>query len=187
MLSKLKLSGCLRGSGSQMKRMLPGRTRKHVAAELRLLRKIRSLTQAELAAYISIVKTQVSNVESGSETITLHTVDKFPTALLGPLPQRGAWTLEQRVGIRIRNARRARGLTQAELAAKAGTTVRYVQRVERAEVPTTLDQLEPLALVLKFNASQLLDGIVMRRSIGKPLPRYWMRRMLETWSDSAGD
>lgn len=58
----------------------------------------------------------------------------------------------------LRRLRRARGLSQEELAARAGLNRNYVGMIEREENAATVDVLERLAEVLGVRAPDLLDG-----------------------------
>ena len=58
----------------------------------------------------------------------------------------------------LRRLRRARGLSQEELAGRAGLNRNYVGMIEREENAATVDVLERLAEVLGVAAPELLDG-----------------------------
>ncbi|MCL2641532.1 MAG: helix-turn-helix transcriptional regulator [Phycisphaerales bacterium] len=57
----------------------------------------------------------------------------------------------------LRRSRRARGLTQEELADRAGVYRNYIGMLERAENAATVDMLEKLADVLEIDPMELLD------------------------------
>lgn len=57
----------------------------------------------------------------------------------------------------LRRLRRARGLSQEELACRAGLNRNYVGMIEREENAATVDVLERLAGVLGVRAPELLD------------------------------
>ncbi len=61
-----------------------------------------------------------------------------------------------RLALRLRTLRRARGLTQEQLAAKAGLSREYLARLETARQDPTLTTLEKLAKALKVTAGDLL-------------------------------
>lgn len=64
-------------------------------------------------------------------------------------------------GVLARNLmrlRRARGLSQEELAGRAGLNRNYVGMIEREENAATVDVLERLAEALGVRAPDLLDG-----------------------------
>ena len=58
--------------------------------------------------------------------------------------------LRERFGTRVRNFRRAKGLTQEELAEKSGLHPTYIGIIERAEQSPTLDTVEKLAKALEI-------------------------------------
>jgi len=58
----------------------------------------------------------------------------------------------------LRRLRADRGLSQEELAHRAGLNRNYVGMLEREENAATIDTLERLAAVLDVPASELLDA-----------------------------
>jgi transcriptional regulator with XRE-family HTH domain len=58
----------------------------------------------------------------------------------------------------LRRLRAERGLSQEELAHRAGLNRNYVGMLEREENAATIDTLERLAAVLDVPASELLDA-----------------------------
>ena len=57
----------------------------------------------------------------------------------------------------LKNAREKAGLTQAEVAEKAGIHFNYYARVERGEVTPRVDIVENIARALKINLKLPLD------------------------------
>lgn len=57
----------------------------------------------------------------------------------------------------LRRLRRARGLSQEQLAGRAGLNRNYVGMIEREENAATVDVLERLAGVLGVRAPELID------------------------------
>jgi transcriptional regulator with XRE-family HTH domain len=62
----------------------------------------------------------------------------------------------ERVAMQLKRLREARGMTQAELAAKAGLSREYVLRLENASQDPTLSTIEKLAKALKVKPAELL-------------------------------
>ncbi len=60
-------------------------------------------------------------------------------------------------GKRVKQERRKQGLSQEELAAKAGVHRTYIGMVERAEKNITLLNIEKISKALKISASKLLE------------------------------
>ena len=65
--------------------------------------------------------------------------------------------LRARVARNLRRLRAERGLTQEEVAQRAGLNRNYVGMIEREENAPTVDILERLAEVLQVDAIALLD------------------------------
>jgi transcriptional regulator with XRE-family HTH domain len=63
----------------------------------------------------------------------------------------------ERVAQRLQTLRKQRGLSQAELAAKAGISRGYLARLETARQDPTLTTLERLAHALHVKVIRLLD------------------------------
>lgn len=74
----------------------------------------------------------------------------------------GEW--EKIVGANVRRLRQERGLTQEQLAFEAGTAMRYIGMVERAETSATVGMLGKLAKALEVKPSSLLDRCEARGS-----------------------
>jgi len=72
-------------------------------------------------------------------------------------------------GERIRNLRLARGLTQEELAEKAGLHPTYIGIIERGEQSATLDTVEKLAKALEVEVEDLFPKKPFRGEKGKLL------------------
>lgn len=71
-------------------------------------------------------------------------------------PARPKITARGRFAVNLRNARLAKGLSQEELAAKAGLHRNYVGSVERNEKNISLDAIERLARALGIDVIDLL-------------------------------
>lgn len=74
-------------------------------------------------------------------------------------PSRNEKQLRQNLAQNARTAREAAGLTLEEAAHRAGIHWRHWQKVEAAEVNTTLKTLARLAEVLDVSAAELLEGL----------------------------
>jgi len=64
---------------------------------------------------------------------------------------------EQRLGQRVQDLRKQRGLTQAALAAKAGISREYLARLEIGRHEPTLTTLQGLAKALGVKVGRLLQ------------------------------
>jgi transcriptional regulator with XRE-family HTH domain len=65
--------------------------------------------------------------------------------------------LVDKVAARIKTLRERRGMTQEELAAKAGISRAYLARVETVRHEPTLTTLEKLAKALRVKVGRLLE------------------------------
>ncbi len=63
--------------------------------------------------------------------------------------------LQQKLGRRIADLRKSRGLTQAQLAQKLGCSVEFMSLVERGVNGLTIAGLERIAKVLKIDVLEL--------------------------------
>lgn len=63
----------------------------------------------------------------------------------------------ERVAAHLRRARETSGLSQDELAAKAGFHRTYIGTVERCETNITIDNLQRLADALSLDVAELLE------------------------------
>ncbi|WP_119697589.1 helix-turn-helix domain-containing protein [Microbacterium halotolerans] len=66
--------------------------------------------------------------------------------------------LKSSLGAQLRALRRARGLTQEQLAEQLQVTPRYLAGVERGERNLTLDSVDALAKQLAVSPSVVLDA-----------------------------
>ncbi len=84
----------------------------------------------------------------------------------------------QHLGRRVRELRKDRNLSQAELAERANLTTNYIGKIERGEAHPTIEALLAIAEGLKVNVSELF------RHLDRPVPKEDVKRriweMLET-------
>jgi DNA-binding XRE family transcriptional regulator len=79
----------------------------------------------------------------------------FPLDTLYP---RGYKTVvRERMAARVKRLRAQRGMTQEQLAAKAGISRPYLARLETARQDPTLSTLEKLAKALRLKVGRLLE------------------------------
>jgi transcriptional regulator with XRE-family HTH domain len=60
------------------------------------------------------------------------------------------------IGHKLREARQRAGMTQAELATKAGTNTNYYAKLERGEATPSLNILEKIVKALDVKSSDIL-------------------------------
>jgi transcriptional regulator with XRE-family HTH domain len=71
-------------------------------------------------------------------------------------PSKSQINARARFGVNLRSARLAHGLSQEELAARAGLHRNYIGSVERNEKNISIDSMERLAIVLGVDVVDLL-------------------------------
>ena len=59
--------------------------------------------------------------------------------------------------LKIKNARKAAGMKQRELAKALGVSVAYISKIERGETPTNLQNLEKISRVLNAPIQELVQ------------------------------
>ena len=59
--------------------------------------------------------------------------------------------------LKIRNARKAAGMKQRELAKALGVSVAYISKIERGETPVNLQNLEKISRVLNAPIQELVQ------------------------------
>ena len=64
--------------------------------------------------------------------------------------------LKERVGLNLQDARRAKGISQEELAHRASVNRGYVGKIENAKYSASLTTLEKIAQALNIDPSELL-------------------------------
>lgn len=64
--------------------------------------------------------------------------------------------LKEAMATNLRRVRRAKGLTQEDLADRAGLSVRYLGSIERAAVSASVTVLEQIASALRVDACELI-------------------------------
>ena len=70
--------------------------------------------------------------------------------------------LKEVVAVNLRRLRHAKGMTQEELAEKAGLSARHIGVIERAEGSATVTALGQIADALEVDASELVRALPSR-------------------------
>lgn len=63
------------------------------------------------------------------------------------------------IGMRLKDARMAKNITQEELAEKIDVSVAYISRIERGSTHVNLKRLTDICNALDVSQGQILDGI----------------------------
>lgn len=72
-------------------------------------------------------------------------------------------TLRHQVGLRVRDLRRAAGLSQQELAARIGKSTQSVSEIERGSFAPSIETIEGLARALKVGPAHLFPPTLSPR------------------------
>jgi transcriptional regulator with XRE-family HTH domain len=67
--------------------------------------------------------------------------------------------LKEVMAINLRRLRHAKGMTQEELAERAGLSARYIGGIERADVSASVTVLGQVAEALEVEAAELVRGL----------------------------
>lgn len=125
---------------------------------IRQVREERGLSLQELARRTQLSVSYLSEIERGTKTPSLKTLEKIAGSLNVPKSQliedtdRAAISL----GERLRLVREERGLSLSELAEKAGISPSYLSEIERDNVYPAIHTLKLLANSLKVSVSSLI-------------------------------
>jgi len=70
--------------------------------------------------------------------------------------------LKEVMAVNLRRLRHAKGMTQEELAERAGLSARYVGGIERADVSASVTVLGRIAEALELDATELVRAVPMK-------------------------
>lgn len=73
--------------------------------------------------------------------------------------------LKELIGIRIKNLRKSRGMSQEQLAEKIGISPKYLSSIERGKENPTLDIFTKLAAALGVELSEIFNLSVEGKSV----------------------
>lgn len=130
-----------------------------IGKQIKAMRKIRGLTQKELAEKCSMADSAVRKYESGKIVPKIEMLKRIADALEMPvgafLPSMG---LGESTGSRIKIARARQGVTQAELAEKMGVTPQSISQYERNIINPKPETIKKFADALGVDARWLEVG-----------------------------
>ncbi|MDN5331041.1 MAG: hypothetical protein PWP45_266 [Tepidanaerobacteraceae bacterium] len=112
-----------------------------------ILRRERGLSLSELAQKAGISATYLCQIENGNVLPSLATLKAIARAL-NASPQD---FLSSHVGYKIKKIRQERGITQAELAKKAGVSAGLIGQIESGKVEPSIKTLEKIASALSLS------------------------------------
>jgi transcriptional regulator with XRE-family HTH domain len=79
--------------------------------------------------------------------------------------------------VKLRNQRRSKGLTQAELAKQVGVTTNYISLIEKGKKVPAVKTINKIALALGIPASSLLEND-LRKELSALAAQYDVKEML---------
>lgn len=113
-------------------------------AELREARRARGLTQAELASEAGVSQPLLSRIENHDVDPRLTTVHRIAAAMNGVSPVEADDAVEVATRSHLKARRESAGLTQAELAERAGVSQPLIARIETEGVNPRLSTLRSI-------------------------------------------
>jgi len=135
--------------------------------KIALLRRDKKLSQAELAEKVGISTTYLCQIEKGNVTPSLETLKAIAEAL-GVSPQ-DIMETPCHIGCRIKKVRQERGITQAELARKAGVSTGLIGQIESGKVEPSIKTLEKIASALSLSPCYFVVSDDELTSLLKPM------------------
>ncbi len=113
---------------------------------VRLIREDKNISLTELARIVDISVSYLSEIERGNVQPAVNTLRKIAESLeVSPSNLIGR---EGSIGYRLRSIREEFGLTQAELAGRAGVSAGLIGQIELGKVQPSLKTVEKIATVL---------------------------------------
>lgn len=160
--------------------------------KIHLFRKDKNLTLTELASKAGISNTYLCQIESGKVMPAISTLKNIAKAL-DVCPDTLMSTSNQ-LGYKVKKARKERGLTQSELAEKAGVSTALIGQIENGKVEPSLKSLEKIADALAISPCYFVadDGIssilkTMNPEIKNLLSHPKVKPVLELLADCTKD
>lgn len=117
-----------------------------VGEKVRLVRQEKKLSLEEMATKTGLSISYLSEIERGVARPSLSAIRKIAAALdVSPAVFLGT---VNSIGMRLRSLREEKGLSQAQLAARAGVTAGMIGQIEQGKVQPSLKTLENIAAAL---------------------------------------
>lgn len=154
-------------------------------AAIRRARKTKGLTQADLAEMAGCYRFTILRIERCHQRASCELIESIAEALGVELPEfyigrsSPGGHRPAHVGEVIRTARKARGLTQAELARKVFCYVGTITSLERGTRRTRGDLVEAVGEILKIDLSRWRH-VRRPRHMGPPCHPSWRSPALQT-------
>lgn len=132
-----------------------------------MLRQEKKMSQAQLAERAGISTTYLCQIERGNVTPSLDTLKTLAEAL-NVSPQ-DLMEPPCHVGCRLKKVRQERGITQAELASKAGVSTGLIGQIESGKVEPSIKTLEKIAAALSLSPCYFVASDDELTSLLKPM------------------
>jgi putative transcriptional regulator len=150
------------------------RKRDSLAAELRLAfgqhcreaRIKRDLSQQEVATLSGRSQADIAKIENGQQNITLETMMRILRVVDREGARRVRGDLKARLGRSMRAARAEAGLSQAQVAERAGVRTQYIALIETGTANVKLETVATMAGAVGQDPNRLLGGVFNRRTPG---------------------
>ena len=91
--------------------------------------------------------------------------------------------MRKQIGLRIRNLRKARGMTQDAVAEKAGLNAKYYAQTERAGSNLTLDTIAHIAKALDVSVAEIFEVQEDHPDDDRKVVSDLVRRVVDKGSD----
>ncbi|WP_366924791.1 helix-turn-helix domain-containing protein [Metallumcola ferriviriculae] len=144
--------------------------------KIRMLREEDKLTLGDLAKNVGISPSYLSEIERESVHPSVSTIKSISRALEVPITTI-MHSHESTIGLKLRASREEQGMTQADLADKAGVSAGLIGQIENGRVQPSLKTLENVADVLGVSPCYF---VLDNDSIEQMLPSFSpeLRKML---------
>ncbi|HEY3835469.1 MAG TPA: helix-turn-helix transcriptional regulator [Bryobacteraceae bacterium] len=144
--------------------ILSGELRAAFGRHCREARIKRGLSQQEVAAVSGMGQAIIAKTERGQKNITLETMMRILRVVDRAFARRLKGDLKARFGTNVRTARTEAGLSQAQLAERAGVRRAYISRIETGNGNVKLETVATISRAVGQDPNQLLGGVFDTRS-----------------------
>ena len=127
----------------------------------------RRLSQQEVAALSGIGQAVIAKIERGQKNITLETMMRILRVVDRELARRLKGDLKARFGENLRLARAEAGLTQTQLAERAGLSRQHISLLESGTANVKLETVATIARAVGQDPNHLLEGVFTTSSPGE--------------------
>lgn len=130
--------------------------RLRLAHYLRTKRGLLHFTQEQLSVKAGFHPTFVGRIERSEQNISIENLDKLAKALHVGSPSTASPSMMEQFSKNLRNERRARSMSQIQLAEMCGFHRTYLSQLERGVAAIAIDNVEKFARALQVTEQSLL-------------------------------